>query len=49
MCTCRFEQLALEYDSDELGDLDELEGGGDEPADVAGAKPNLGPLALKTL
>lgn len=28
VCTCRFEQLALEYDSDELGDLDELEGGG---------------------
>ena len=25
---CRFEQLALDYDSDELGDLDELDGGG---------------------
>ncbi len=27
---------------------DELEVGGDELADVAGAKPNLGPLASKT-
>jgi hypothetical protein len=27
---------------------DELEGGGDEPAGVAGAKPNWGPLASKT-
>lgn len=27
-CGCRFEQLALDYDSDELGDLDELDGGG---------------------
>lgn len=25
---CRFEQLALEYDSDELGDLEDVEGGG---------------------
>ena len=25
---CRFEQLALEYDSDELGELDDVEGGG---------------------
>lgn len=28
VCACRFEQLALDYDSDELGDLDELDGGG---------------------
>ncbi len=27
---------------------DELEVGGDEPPDVAGAKPNLGPVASKT-
>ncbi len=26
--TCRFEQLALDYDSDDLGDLDEQLGGG---------------------
>lgn len=25
---CRFEQLALDYDSDDLGDLDEQPGGG---------------------
>lgn len=30
------------------GEEDKLEVGGDEPADVAGAKPNLGPLASKT-
>jgi hypothetical protein len=30
------------------GEGDELEVGGSEPADVAGAKPNLGPLASKT-
>ncbi len=28
MGCCRFEQLALEYDSDELGDLEDVEGAG---------------------
>lgn len=30
MAWCRFEQLALEYDSDELGELDDVGGGGAE-------------------
>ena len=25
-CACRFDQLALEYDSDDIGELDQLEG-----------------------
>ena len=32
-CACRFEQLALEYDSDDLGDLDEQLDGGNASLD----------------
>ena len=32
---CRFEQLALQYDSDEIGELDEMEGNGEMEGTVS--------------